>query len=113
MANASTFTASNGVVFTATNHLVQDTPAILKAKRDLVVSARNGTNPLAQKIVTAAGRIRHEYLVVWAGDQNASDHASAELSQLNPSVDPGVDDPKATEKKARDNALGPDFLAII
>ncbi|HZE66500.1 MAG TPA: hypothetical protein VE081_07725 [Sporichthyaceae bacterium] len=111
--NASTFTASNGVVFTATNHLVQDSPAILKAKRDLIVSARNGTNPLAQKIVTAAGRIRHEYLVVWAGDENASDHASADLTQLNPSVDPSFNDPKATEKKLRDNALGPDFLAII
>jgi len=69
VAYASHFTASNGVVFTATNHLVQDTPAILKAKRDLVISARNGTKPPAQKIVTAEGRIRHEYLVVWAGDQ--------------------------------------------
>jgi hypothetical protein len=111
--SVSHFTASNGQIFTATNHLVQDTPAILKAKRDLIISARNGTNPQAQRIVTAQGRIRHEYLVVWAGDQNASDHSTAELDHVNPSVNPGFNDPKTTEKELRDNALGPDFMAII
>ena len=110
---ASHFTASNGQIFTATNHLVQDSPAILKAKRELVISARNGTNPLAQKIVTADGRIRHEYLVVWAGDANAGHHASAELAHPNPSINPEFNDPKANEKRLRDNAAGPDFMAII
>jgi hypothetical protein len=105
---ASHFTASNGQIFTATNHLVQDTPAIAKATRELIASARNGTNPTAQKIVAADGHIRHEYLVVWAGDQNAGHEASANLSPLNPSVDPS-----AAERTVKANSLGPDFLAII
>jgi len=53
------FHGDNGVVFTATNHLVQDTPAILKASATW--SSRPARHePLAQKIVTAEGRIRHE-----------------------------------------------------
>ena len=91
-------------MYTATNHLVQDTPAIVAAKRKLVASARDGTNPQAQKIVTAEGRIRHEYLVVWAGDQNAGHNATANLAKLDPSVDPST-----TETKIRENAIGPDF----
>jgi hypothetical protein len=104
----STFTASNGVVFTATNHLVQDTPAIQKATRELVASARNGTNPLAQKIVAPDGHIRREYLVVWTGDQNVGHQNTASVQQTNPSVDP-----KTIGKTGKDNTLGPDFLAII
>jgi hypothetical protein len=104
----STFTADNGEVFTATNHLVQDSPAILKAKRALVESARSGTNPAAGKIVTADGRIRHEYLIVWAGDKNAGDITSADLARSNPSVDP-----QTTERTVKDLEPGPDFLAII
>jgi len=104
----STFTADNGQVFTATNHLVQDSAAILKAKRKLVESARNGTNPQASKIVTADGRIRHEYLVVWAGKQNAGHLASADLTQAHPSVDV-----YNMYKTVKNLAVGPDFLAII
>jgi hypothetical protein len=107
---ASHFTASNGQIFTATNHLVQDSPAVVKATRDLVASARNGTNPLAQKIVAADGHIRREYLVVWAGDRNAGHNATADVKNFNPSVDP---DPSAGERTVKDNVAGPDFLAII
>jgi hypothetical protein len=108
LTSVSTFKASNGEVFTATNHLVQDSPAALQAKRNLIKSALNGTNPSARKIVTSDGRIRHEYLVVWAGDKNASDITSADLAQFNPSVDP-----QTTEKRVKDLAPGPDFLAIV
>jgi len=106
--SVSRFTADNGVVFTATNHLVADTPAVQKATRELVASARNGTNPLAQQIVAPDGHIRREYLVVWAGDENAGDQSTARVAQFNPSVDP-----KTVRETAKDNAVGPDFLAII
>ena len=69
--------ASDGQVFTATNHLVQDTPAIAAAKRALVESARNSTDPTTKHLVGGDGKIRHEYLVVWAGDANAGDNSSA------------------------------------
>jgi hypothetical protein len=106
--SVSTFTASNGVVFTATNHLVQDSPAVVKATKELVASARNGTNPLAQKIVAPDGHIRHEYLVVWTGDQNAGHQATATLEATNPNVDA-----RNLEKNVKDFTLGPDFLAIV
>jgi hypothetical protein len=108
LTSASTFTASNGQVFTLTNHLVQDSPAIVKAKRELVASARNGTNPQAAKIVTPEGRIRHEYLLVWAGDQNVSDTSSGRTSQTNPSLDA-----HRLPRTVKENSPGPDFLAVI
>jgi len=107
---ASHFTASNGQVFTATNHLVQDTPAVAKATRELIAAARNGTNPTAQKLVAADGHIRREYLVVWAGDRNAGHNATADYAGLNPSVDPSQN---AVDAAVKEQALGPDFLAII
>jgi hypothetical protein len=106
----SSFKAANGEVFTATNHLVQDSPAIAKAKRDLVDSVLNGTNTdaEAQKIVTKDGKIRHEYVVVWAGDFNAADNNSAGLYQTRPAINPVT-----IPETARDNAVGPDFLAVV
>ncbi len=94
------FTATNGEIFTATNHLVQDTPAVAQAKRDLVKSAMDGSNPEAKKIVTKDGKIRHEWIVVWAGDWNAGDNNSASAVRTKPivSFDP---------KDVRDNSVGP------
>ena len=106
----SSFTATNGEIFTATNHLVQDTPAVAKAKQDLVDSVLDGTNTNAdaQKIVTRDGKIRHEYLVVWAGDWNGGDNNSAGVYQSRPAVNPVT-----VPESARDNAVAPDFLAVV
>lgn len=105
---ASSITADNGKVFTVTNHLVKDTEDITAAKNALVKSAIDGTNKDAQKIVTKDGRIRHEYLVVWAGDWNAADNHSGSLVKTNPSVNPVT-----LPDTARDNSVAPDFLAVI
>ena len=102
----SKFTATNGEIFTATNHLVQDSPEVVEAKRALVKSAFDGTNPDAKKIVTADGKIRHEWIVAWAGDFNAADNNTASLVKEKPIVAFDGD-------KLRDNAVGPDFLAVI
>ncbi|MGQ0629622.1 MAG: hypothetical protein ACT4P1_01170 [Sporichthyaceae bacterium] len=104
----SEFTAKNGEIFTATNHLVQDSPDITAAKRELVRSALAGTNPEARKIVTKEGRIRHEYLLVWAGDFNAADNGTANLQETEPIIGPAK-----AENDIRDNLPGPDFLAVI
>ncbi len=106
----STFKATNGEIFTATNHLVQDSPGIAQAKRDLVDSVLDGTNTDAdvKKIVTAEGKIRHEWLVVWAGDWNAADNNSAGVYQSRPAVNPVT-----IPETARDNATAPDFLAVV
>ncbi len=106
----SKFTATNGEIFTATNHLVQDSPAITQAKRNLVDSVLDGTNTDldAQKIVTKDGKIRHEYLVVWAGDWNAADNNSAGLYASRPAINPVT-----LPETVRDNAVGPDFLAVV
>ncbi|MGQ0625864.1 MAG: hypothetical protein ACT4PP_14595 [Sporichthyaceae bacterium] len=104
----SSFTASNGAVYTATNHLVQDSPAIAAAKRELVAAALNGTNPDAARIVTAQGRIRHKYLLVWAGDFNAADTSFADLTSPPERLDPAN-----LPQEARDNAVGPDFVAVL
>jgi hypothetical protein len=105
----SSVTASNGQVFTATNHLVQDSPAVAAAKQALVESALAGTDPATKHLVGSDGQIHHEYLVVWAGDANAGDNSSATLANHAPlNVDPvGLPD------TVRDNAVGPDFLAVI
>jgi hypothetical protein len=102
------FTAHNGEVFTATNHLVQDSEQIVAAKRALVKSALDGTNPQARQIVTAQGKIRYEYLVVWAGDANGGDNSGESLQESQVSVNPVT-----LPNTARDNAVGPDFLAVI
>ena len=101
------FTAHNGEVFTATNHLVQDSTKIAAAKRALVKSALDGTDPQARKIVTADGKIRYEYLVVWAGDAMPGTTAGERAGI------PAVGGPGNPADTARDNALGPDFLAVI
>ncbi|HVE27140.1 MAG TPA: hypothetical protein VNC22_17160, partial [Sporichthya sp.] len=105
--SVSSFT-KNGETFTATNHLVQDSPAIAKAKRELVESVLNGTNSDAdqKKIVTSDGKIRHEWIVTWAGDWNAADNNTASAAKTKPVV---AFDPK----DARNNSVGPDFLAVV
>ncbi len=102
----SNFTAKNGEIFTATNHLVQDSPAVAQAKRDLVASALDGSNPDAKKIVTKDGKIRHEWIVAWAGDWNAADNHTGSLVKTKPVVTTDIE-------KVRDNAVAPDFLAVI
>jgi hypothetical protein len=72
--------AANGTVFTATNHLVGD------------------------------ARVGGKYLVVWAGDENASDHSGASLQgELRPSVNPL----RTIHEELPDAAPGQDFLAVI
>ena len=105
---ASSITADNGKIFTVTNHLVKDTEDVTAAKNALVKSAIDGSNKDAQRIVTKDGKIRHEYLVVWAGDWNAGDNHSGSLVKTNPSVNPVT-----LPDTIRDNSVAPDFLAVI
>jgi hypothetical protein len=99
---------ADGRTFTATNHLVQPSKAILAREHQLVADALSGRDPQARKLVTAEGKIRHEYLLVWAGDRNAADDNSSTLAATSPTVNP-VNVPD----DARDKSLGPDFLAVV
>ncbi len=104
----SSVTASNGQVVTATNHLVQDTPAIVAAKEKLIERALSGQDPATQHLVGRDGSIRHEYLVVWAGDGNALDNTTATLPETPLDLDT-----KGVPDWVRDNSAAPDFLAVI
>ena len=59
--------------------------------------------PAAQKIVTSDGKIRHEYLVVWAGDFNAADNHSASLAKTS-TGSAGSLPPQPTTSSARVSA---------
>jgi hypothetical protein len=104
----SSIKVADGRVFTATNHLVQPSKALLAREHQVVADALAGHNPEVKKLITANGKIRHEYLVVWAGDKNAGDNNTASVAKTNPSVNPVT-----APDTARDNSVGPDFIAII
>src|SRR5436190_379020 len=76
----SSHTAADGTVFTATNHLVGD------------------------------ARATGKFLVVWAGDQNASDHNS---SSLQDATRPAVNPVRIQHEGVPDASPGNDFLAVI
>jgi hypothetical protein len=99
--------ATDGKVFTATNHLVTS-PRIQAAERRLVAEALAGLNPTVKPLVAPNGKLRHEYLIVWAGKKNVADENSASLAHTNPSVNPVT-----LPETARDATLGPDFLAVV
>ena len=79
---ASSVTGSDGTVVTATNHLVQ---------------TAHGTSG--------------EYLVVWAGDENAGDNSAAGL--VNDATRPAINPVKTLNVDGPDAAPGNDFLAVI
>ncbi|HEY2834686.1 MAG TPA: hypothetical protein VGJ14_19870, partial [Sporichthyaceae bacterium] len=105
--STSSIKVADGRVFTATNHLVQPSKAILAKERELVRGALNGTDPAAKSFVTSEGKIRHEYLVVWAGDRNAGDEGSATIAH-GQSVNPVT-----ANNNVADESAGPDFLAVV
>ena len=81
--------ASDGTTMTVTNHLTKAAQTTLAAK--------------------AAGRPhRREYLLVWAGDANASDLTGSELQRTPLAVNP-----VRAANIDKDHAPGPDFLAVI
>jgi hypothetical protein len=82
--STSSVTGSDGTVFTVTNHLVADTPA------------GAGTGP------------PHEWLIVWAGDQNVADTTGAGILNAPLRV---LQNPLPGTVDA--TLPGPDFLAVI
>jgi hypothetical protein len=80
--------ASNGQTISVTNHLTKTAQSTLNSK--------------------ASTNKRHEYLLVWAGDANASDLTGAEIRNTPLSVNP-----VRTLEVDTDHAPGPDFLAVI
>ena len=78
----SSVTGSDGTVVSATNHLVQT------------------GHPTSG-----------EYLVVWAGDENAADNSAAEL--VNDATRPAINPVKTLNVDGPDAAPGNDFLAVI
>ena len=82
--------ASDGRLFTLTNHLTSAGAQAVKAK---------GAVP------------SREYLVVWAGDWNASDHSAASLIERSQRI--SVDEVRETQIELVDAPPGPDFLAVV
>ena len=80
---------TDGVVYTATNHLVGQAEVA------------------SQRVVGNAG----EYLVVWAGDVNAGDNSAAGL--VHEAERPAINPIKDAEITSKDAAPGSDFLAVI
>src|SRR4051794_17451230 len=91
----STVTGASGQRYWVTNHLV----------RFGNVSAASETPPAP----AAAGGTGHEYVIVWAGDANASDITGAEAKNTAPQVNPV----KFLNEDAVDDPPNPDFLAVI
>jgi hypothetical protein len=86
--STSSLTGSDGTVFTVTNHLV--------------------TESLPAVAPSTAGRHPHEWLVVWAGDQNVADTGAASIKDAPLRV------LQSSLPSTVGGALpGPDFLAVI
>jgi hypothetical protein len=81
---------TDGKRYWVTNHLVRAGVAQVKA---------HDTTPSAH----------HEYLLVWAGDQNAGDTTGSDVQGTHVAVNPV----KITNEDAVDDPPGPDFLAVI
>jgi hypothetical protein len=65
----------------------------------------------ASKQLTASGapKSAHEYLLVWAGDQNVADTKGSDIQRTPIAVNPV----KTTNEDAVDDPPAPDFLAVI
>jgi hypothetical protein len=77
---------ADGKNYTVTNHLV---PSMVNQSKQ-----------------SKQGGKRKEWLLVWAGDENAADTVTGDIKGLPGTIDSGIN-------KARNAAPGPDFLAVI
>lgn len=91
----SVFTATDGTVFTLTNHLLG---SAVSAAADGASSGRAG-----------------KYLLVWAGDENITDHTGLnQNSVIRQTLDRlAVDPVRALNIELQSALPGPDFLAVI
>src|SRR5205823_7925424 len=95
---------SDGQLYWVTNHLVGGRKAP-KVK----APAKAPTQAPASAAAPAPAGNGKEYLVVWAGDQNASDTKGSDIKNAAPEVNPV----KAVNEDAVTDPPSPDFLAVI
>src|SRR5437763_2287917 len=88
----SSVTASDGTVFSVTNHLV-----------------RNAATASAAAPAASPEHKPHEWLIVWAGDANVADTTGASIQNTPLQVNPG----RLANIDAKDAPQAQDFLAVI
>jgi hypothetical protein len=101
-----TVTAADGRVFTGMNHLVSSLPGIPAA------APGEDTASYGDKIVTS-GAEKHEYMVVWVGDENAADLQTGYGTELNNIPGKIGQELGETGPRPQSPLPGPDFLAVI
>jgi hypothetical protein len=118
----SSWTADNGGVFAATNHLVE-IPGVTSGLIENLSNLTGGQQELPADVADIAGlsesvpagtnQTPHEYLIVWAGDVNAADLNTGHGTELRNL--PGFVGDTAGEvaQSPVSPAVGPDFLAVV
>ncbi|HVU74782.1 MAG TPA: hypothetical protein VHE83_17600 [Mycobacteriales bacterium] len=96
----STIHGSDGKTYWATNHLV-------KAYEPYARVSRTAADKATANAATAGHG--HEYLLVWAGDENVADTKGSDVTSLPLAVNPV----KLLNVDAAKAGIAPDFLAVI
>src|SRR5205807_4118975 len=106
----SSVTGSDGQLYWVTNHLVGGlkAPKVKAPSKAPQVKAASPGTAAASGAPTAAGSGK-EYLLVWAGDQNAADTKGSDIKDAPLAVNPV----KTTNEDAVTDPPAPDFLAVI
>ena len=118
---ASSWTHANGEVFTATNHLV-DIPGVTSGLIENLSGLTGGKSELPGNFenmpglsVSQAGPdgAPHEYMIVWAGDENAADLETGSGTKFRDT--PGFVGDTAGEiaESPLSPLVGPDFIAVV
>jgi hypothetical protein len=102
--------AATGITVAATQSAdasgVVTTVSSVKASNGKTITVTNHLTKQAQQQI--AHRARHEYLLVWAGDDNVADTTGKDIQQTRLSINP-----VKTLNEDTDKLPGPDFLAVI
>jgi hypothetical protein len=101
-----TVTTADGRVFTGMNHLVTSLPGIPAA------APGDTTASYADKIVSS-GAEKHEYMLVWAGDEDAADLQTRRGTELDNIPGKVGQELGETEPRPQSPLPGPDFLAVV
>jgi hypothetical protein len=101
-----TVTTADGRVMTGMNHMVTSLPGIPAG------APGDTTASYGDKIVSS-GAEKHEYMVIWAGDENAADLQTGYGTELNNIPGKIGQELGETGPRPQSPLPGPDFLAVV